>query len=1018
MSEKIKFHFDDKQPHQINAINAVKELFNGQNKITSERIAISQNEGLVAIDEGYANRLSKSLTESKLKENLNKIQIKNLGYKDKEFENRNYTIEMETGTGKTYVYIRTILELYFTYGFSKFIIVVPTIPIKKGVEKNIKMLADHFKTLYNGFDIRQYFFAYNSKKLTDLDKFVQLDRLQVVIMNIQQFNSSKTKIKKDNESGKIYWDMLSNIKPIVIIDEPQKLEGNANKKSKALQSIEELNPLFTLRYSATHKNLYNLVYKLDSFDAYDQDLVKKIEVSTVYSDIDINYPYIRFAKFNSDCSATLEILKSSDKGVKIASVRVNKNENLHELSNGLSQYKDMFITKDPHKIDGIEIANVGTIKLGEDNYRINEKELARVQIRITIKKHLDKQLELIDKNIKVLSLFFIDKVKNFRDYDKEDARGIYAKIFDEEYSNIIQNKKYKPLLEKMPTLKNVNSVREGYFAIDKNKKAIEIDTDNWNYNDDTSSVRKTPEEVERGIDLILDKKDELISFKEPLSFIFAHSALREGWDNPNIFQLCMLRNTNSEISKKQEIGRGLRLAVNTNGERETDKEVNVLTVIANEHYDKFAASLQSEFNDEAGYNKEIFNLQDAVKIQHSIESKIKAKLSDDFADKLINELIKGKFVNKKDYKLTNNIKDLTSYEFKDKELNKYEILIKEAFESHMKEKESKKIEIINADMKKENEYCSYVSENDFNNLLRSLIDNISQKAMYEVNIDKESFINDCIKALNDNIHTKSKYFTEVSGKLTIDKQKGAKMQDESKKTHEVSEEINASKSYFEIVDYLMKYTLLPRMVIFKILNQMKEVKLLQDQSYLDEALDIMLNILKTHKVRKIHYVPIDNHIYEMSDILQRDTVDMSKLGESNKKIYEAVEKNKKSVYKYVVTDSKGEYEFAKLLDNDDDVLLFTKLRKGKFVIDTPFGNYSPDWGIVYRLDEDEAGIYFIVETKWDKELEDLTDVEKGKIRCAEQYFDDINPEVSFSWVNSWNKFTKDVKKRKESVSHA
>ena len=570
----------------------------------------------------------------------------------------------------------------------------------------------------------------------------------------------------------------------------------------------------------------------------------------------------------------------------------------------------------------------------------------------------------------------------------------------------------------MPTLKNVNSVREGYFAIDKNKKAIEIDTDNWNYNDDTSSVRKTPEEVERGIDLILDKKDELISFKEPLSFIFAHSALREGWDNPNIFQLCMLRNTNSEISKKQEIGRGLRLAVNTNGERETDKEVNVLTVIANEHYDKFAASLQSEFNDEAGYNKEIFNLQDAVKIQHSIESKIKAKLSDDFADKLINELVKGKFVNKKDYKLTNNIKDLTSYEFKDKELNKYEKLIKEAFESHMKEKESKKIEIINADMKKENEYCSYVSENDFNNLLRSLIDNISQKAMYEVNIDKESFINDCIKALNDNIHTKSKYFTEGTGKLTIDKQKGAKMQDESKKTHEVSEEINSSKSYFEIVDYLMKYTLLPRMVIFKILNQMKEVKLLQDQSYLDETLDIMLSILKAHKVRKIHYVPIDNHIYEMSDILQRDTVDMSKLGKSNKKIYEAVEKNKKSVYKYVVTDSKGEYDFAKLLDNDEDVLLFTKLRKGKFVIDTPFGNYSPDWGIVYRLDEDKAGIYFIVETKWDKELEDLTDVEKGKIRCAEQYFDDINPEVSFSWVNSWNKFTKDVKKKRESMSYA
>lgn len=1018
MSDKIQFHFDDKQPHQINAINAVKELFSGQNKTTSERIVISQNEGLVATDDGYANRFSKKLTESKLIENLHKVQIKNLGYKDKIFENRNYTIEMETGTGKTYVYIRTILELYFTYKFSKFIIVVPTIPIKKGVEKNIEMLAEHFKVLYNGFDIRQYCFSYNSNKLESLDRFVQLDRLQVVIMNIQQFNSSKTKIKKDNESGKIYWDMLSNVKPIIIIDEPQKIEGSGNKKSKSLQSIEELNPLFTLRYSATHKNLYNLVYKLDSFDAYDQDLVKKIEVSTVYSDIDTNYPYIRFSKFNKNCSATLEILKSTEKGVKLSYVEVNKTDNLHELSNGLSQYKDMCIINDPHKIDGIEISNVGTIKLGEDNYRVNENELARIQIRITIKKHLDKQLELINKNIKVLSLFFIDKVKHFRDVEKEDKRGIFAKIFDEEYSNIIKNKKYKGLLEKMPTLKDTKSVREGYFAIDKKSKAaVEVDLDSWNYNDDMSSIRKTPEEVQRGIDLILDKKDELISLKEPLSFIFAHSALREGWDNPNIFQLCMLRNTNSEISKKQEIGRGLRLAVNTNGEREVDKEVNVLTVVANEHYDKFAASLQSEFNDDAGYNKDIFNLQDAIKIQYLIEKKTKTKLSDNFVDNLIKEFVKAKFINKKNYKLTNHIKKLEEYEFKDEELNKNELLIKEAFELYMKEKESKKINIINADMKTENEFYSYVSDTDFNKLLKSLIDNISQEAMYEVNIDKEVFISDCIKALNDNIHTKIKFFTEGSGKLTIDKQKGAKMQDEIKKIHQVSEEINASKSYFEIVDYLMKYTLLPRMVLFKILNQIDEVELLQDQTYLDEALDIISNTLKSHKVRKIHYVPIDNHIYEMSDILQRDSIDMSKLGEAKKKIYEAVEKNKKSVYKYIVADSAGEYEFAKLLDHDEDVLLFTKLKKGKFIIDTPFGGYSPDWGIIYRIDEDEAGIYFIVETKWDKNLEDLTDIEKGKIHCAEQYFEDINPEVTFSWVNSWNKFTRDVKKKKDSLAY-
>lgn len=1017
MSEKIQFHFDSKQPHQIKAIDAVKELFKGQNKITSERVIVSQNEGLVSIDEGHANRLSQSLTETKLIENLHKIQLNNLGYKDKEFHNKNYTIEMETGTGKTYVYIRTILELYKEYGFAKFIIVVPTIPIRKGVEKSVHMLADHFKTLYNGLDIRQHFFSYDSKKLTDLDKFVQLDRLQVVIMNIQQFNSSKTKIKKDDhESGKVYWDMLSNIKPIVIIDEPQRLEGSGKKKSKALESIEELKPLFTLRYSATHKNLYNLVYKLDSFDAYEQDLVKKIEVSTVYSDIDTNFPYIRFARFNSDYSATLEILKSSKKGTRIEHVKVNKNDNLYELSDGLAQYKDMFITKDPHKVEGIDISNLGTIKLGEDNYNVNENELARIQIRITIKKHLDKQLELIDKNIKVLSLFFIDEVKKFRDYSKEDTRGIYAMIFDEEYSKIIKQSKYKPLLEKMPELNNITSVREGYFAVDKNKKAIEID--NWDYNDDTASVKKTPEEVERGIELILDKKDELISFKEPLSFIFAHSALREGWDNPNIFQLCMLRNTNSEISKKQEIGRGLRLAVNTNGERETDKEVNILTVIANEHYDKFAESLQREYNEDAGYNKEVFNIHDAVQIQSKIEKLIKEKLSDDFADKLINEMVKGKFLNKKDNKLTKNIENINLYEFKDKELNKYQDLIQQTFKKYMEGKESKKIQIINGDMKKENEFSSYIKEPEFNKLLTSLIENISQRAMYEVNINKDDFIIECINRLNLTIHKKSKQYIQANADLDINKQKGAKMKNETKYTHEVLEEISVSKSYIEIVDYLMKYTLLPRMVIFKILNNVNEINLLQDQSYLDEALDIMLDILKAHKVSKINYVPVDNHIYEIGDILQRDTVDMSKIDDPNKKIYEAIEKNKRSVYKYIVTDSKGEYEFAKHLDQDEDVLLFTKLKKGKFTIDTPFGNYTPDWGIVYRLDEDEAGIYFIVETKWDKEEADLTDVEKGKIYCAERYFETINEnaesKVSFSWVNSWNKFTQEVKKKKVS----
>ena len=1013
MSNKIIFQFDDNLEYQKKAVNSVVELFRGLPK---------------SLDSIYAERIRRSFTEkdpvrnidivkgNKLFQNLKKVQLKNGLFTDEKAyskHERDFTVEMETGTGKTYVYLRTILELHKEYGFKKFMIVVPSVAIRKGVEKSIEQLREHFKRLYN-VDLSKYSFIYDSNNLGKVNNFVEENNLSICVMNIQAFNKDTNKIRKDDEHAKNLWRDIKFVRPIMLIDEPQKIEGTTKKKSQSLKAIDELEPLFTLRYSATHKNLYNQVYKLDSYEAYKKDLVKKIRVKTINSVISKDFPYIRYTYFTKDYRARIEMFSQEQgQSIRFRSFDVENGFSLYELSGGLPQYKDMFIAEQPHKEKSLKIAtNYGDFELalGESNKKLENKDIIRIQIRLAIENHFQKQFEILEegKKIKTLTLFFIDEVKKVRDSEASDGRGVYLKIFDEEYLKIVQ--KYKEKIEKyknyFPHYEDVNSVREGYFALDKKKKEVEVE-----YKKENEVKAKSQEDIDRGIELILEKKDELISFNEPLSFIFSHSALREGWDNPNVFTLCTLKNGSSDIAKKQEIGRGLRLPVDVNGNRSLDKNVNELTVIANDSYENFSRMLQEDFNKNINKNEVTSDLL-LITLEKSGIPKI--KITSELVDEFKKELIENKVMDSNNVLLKKteelNIKKI---EFSNETLQEHSIQIAENFVKYMVEKGSNRIEIANGDNEPiVNKRRSFISEKDFENLFEELGTNLSKKAIYRCKIDNEKYIKTSIEKINSYISgfdlkqivevAESKGDYDETGNFNLEKDSGDK-------EIEISKIKVAPKSDFEIANYIMYHTMLPRLAILKIISRLEKEKreALNIQDVLEDITEILLENLKEMKSEKVfEYEVIDGYETEREKIFEVDKINEEDL--NNKRRLFKAKKDSASLNEYYKLDSDGEKEFAEKLENDENVLLFTKLKKGGFVIDTPYGNYSPDWAIVYRNslenEENNVGIYFIVETKAGKEEKDLSDVEKRKIKCGKLHFEAVSKNIEFDWVNSYDDF--------------
>jgi len=593
----MKLHFDSNQDYQLKAIQSVVDLFEGQplNKGDFEFSLSNNSSSLLLNENGFGNNLI--LSKEQILENLRKVQKGNELPESIRLEGLNFSLEMETGTGKTYVYLRTIYELNKNYGFKKFVIVVPSIAIREGVLKNLEITHEHLQNIYDKVPVS--FDVYDSKKVSSLRNFATGNNIHILVINIDSFAKDENVINKVNDklTGKKPIEFIQSSRPIVIVDEPQNMETDIRKKA-----IANLNPFCTLRYSATHTNLYNLIYRLDPVKAYDLGLVKQIEVDSIYTIHGNNQAFISIEGIKSSKSkvtAKLKIDYNSDKGVKPKSITVKTGDDLYDLSNKREIYKDGFIINDIDASNGtIEFSNGIILEVGKSQGGFTE-DVMKYQIKKTIEEHLKKERIYRTHGIKVLSLFFIDRVANYRSYDERGnpVKGKFAEWFEELYEQEILKPSYKDLLPF-----EIEDLHNGYFAQDK-KGHIK----------DTSGETKDDDDTYQ---LIMKDKEKLLDSNVPLRFIFSHSALREGWDNPNVFQICTLNETKSEIKKRQEIGRGLRLAVNQNGDRTFDKNINKLTVIANESYEDFAKQLQKEIQDECGvyFKGKIKNAADKVKV--------------------------------------------------------------------------------------------------------------------------------------------------------------------------------------------------------------------------------------------------------------------------------------------------------------------------------------------------------------------------------------------------------------------
>ena len=604
----MKIQFSSDLDFQADALSSVVDLFEGQETCqTNFTVGALDDEaqmGLLESSLGIGNRLK--LLDEDILANLANIQLRNGLKPSTELGDLNFTVEMETGTGKTYVYLRSVFELNRRYGFTKFIVVVPSIAIKEGTNKSLQMTEEHFKGLYD--NARFDYFVYDSQKLGQVRNFATSDCIQIMVINIDAFRRSFTDPSKESKANIIHRphdrmtgarpiEFIQSTNPIVIIDEPQSVDTTA-KSSDALAS---LNPLCTFRYSATHKDRHHQIYRLDSVDAYERKLVKQIEVAGITVADSHNSAYVKLVNVDNrnGISAQIEYDAISGGQIKRKKKKVKTGTDLVELSGGRDVY-DGYIVEDIYCAEGEEyISFTGTeetVPLGQAIGEVDQDQYKRLQIRKTVEEHLDKELRLTPKKIKVLSLFFIDRVANYRSYDDDgnSVKGKYAEMFEEEYARAIKKPKYKSLFEEINLDTAAEGVHNGYFAQDKKK-----DSGGKARFKESKGEGKTAAD-EGAYQLIMRDKEKLLSFGSKLKFIFSHSALREGWDNPNVFQICTLNETTSVMKKRQEIGRGLRICVNQDGERVYGFETNTLTVMANESYEDFAKALQKEIEEDTG----------------------------------------------------------------------------------------------------------------------------------------------------------------------------------------------------------------------------------------------------------------------------------------------------------------------------------------------------------------------------------------------------------------------------------
>lgn len=994
MSNNLKLKFDKNQDYQLKAIDSIVNIFDGQERKKSAFSAIREELeiGTIYEQEGIGNKLD--LSDMEILENIHKIQLANGLTKSARSEIKapyNFSVEMETGTGKTYVFTRTIFELNAQYGFRKFIIVVPSVAIREGIKKSLEITAEHFSELYPGVGCKS--FIYDSSDVDNMIEFATSSDIQIMIINIDAFrkdfdgdDEGKSNLiyrSSENLSGKKPIELIQQTNPIVIIDEPQSVDNTERSK----EAIEKLNPMCILRYSATHKKVQNLVYRLDPVDAFDKKLVKKIEVWSVRPEEDFNIPYIKVLDvYNKNgIYADLEVdIKNKKTGKsKRGKVKVKTGDKLEDKTNR-SLYSEYVISSLNYDPDNKEVTfeNDINLKVGESIGDINNDEVKYQQIKATIKAHLDRELSLVEKDIKVLSLFFIDEVKNYQIYndDKTVSKGKYQIMFEQAYNELISKSKYKPLLNsKIRNILDVDRVKGAYFAEDaKNKGKLK-----------DSKERKSGFNADdvRAFDLIMKRKELLLSFDSSVRFIFSHSALKEGWDNPNVFQICTLVDTKDTFTKRQKIGRGLRLAVNQNGKRVThqeDETVNVLTVIANESYEEFASTLQSEIQEECGVkfgHLEENAFQNIIINRNDEDVQLGYESSKDIFEFMIEKgyiSAKGANKGKINESLKRAIIDETvevPFQYQD---------IKEEIINTIK-KSIRRLPIENI---KDKVIIKPRKEVLLSPEFKDLWDRIKQKTTYRVEFNDELFVNKCLEKMEELKPRKSKINIdrvdiEINRKGIDVEFKDTIKQNLQQKTYKLP----------DLIREIQDATMITRSTIIDILLKADKWELfkLNPYQFIEKTIKIFNSVKRELIVDGIKYEKIDDNYKQSQFEINKD--EDALVGYLEKNVISTRDDNPKSLYTHVLYDSIVEKDFAYRLEKDEEVKLYMKL-PAWFTVDTPLGKYNPDWAILMEQD-DTKKLYFIVETKGSIEDEDLKQREKDKIRCAKKHFKALESDVVY-----------------------
>jgi type III restriction enzyme len=986
---KLKFKV---QPYQTAAVESVVDCFAGQPLLAGVSYRIDPGHAVQAstLDEGFKNEDIR-LTDAQVLTNIRDVQKRqNLPQSEKLVESAkckfNLDVEMETGTGKTYCYIKTIFEMNKRFGWSKFIVMVPSVAIREGINESLKNTADHFVEAYKK---RARFFIYNSKRLHELEGFSSDAGINVMIINIQAFNARGTDNRRiydelDDFQSRRPIDVISSNRPILILDEPQKMEGAAT-----MEALPKFKPLMILRYSATHKTQHNRIHRLDALDAYNQKLVKKIAVRGIQTRglAGTNaYLYLEGIEISNKAPpmARIEMEVRLDSGeIKRQLKRLEFGRDLHTVSGKLDQYRGFTISQIDFNQDAVEFTNGLTLAAGEATGDVSEHDVRRIQIREAIKAHFDKEKQLFAQGIKVLSLFFIDEVVKYRDYSRGDENGEYARVFEQEYALLrdeylselaLDNESYRKYLAGIET----SATHNGYFSIDKKTNRLA---------DPAVGSRSVDSDDVDAYDLILKAKERLLSFGEPTRFIFSHSALREGWDNPNVFVMCMLKHSDNNISRRQEVGRGLRLSVDQNGDRmdnpATVHDINVLTVVTSESYKNFVSGLQQEMADSLSARPRKATEEYFTGKMLKVESG-QVEITPQMAKQIYRYLAKNDYTDDTDgiTDTYHTAKEAGTLAGLPEELKLYADQIIRLIDSVFDDSKLPKID----DGRKPK--TNPLNDNFNKKAFQELWSRINRKAVYKVDFDSSELVRKAISALDSELRVTPLQYTIHKGEQNAAVTDGQLKSGEAFKLTDTGTESGGavhSDVTYDLLGKVAEDTQLTRKTVAQVFTGIQAVTFGQfrqnPEHFITEAARLINEQKATAIIEKLNYDAVE----------ERYEADIFTAAQTGQDFSRATAKLKHHIYDYCMVDSAVERSFVDELDTSEEVIVYAKLPRG-FLIPTPVGDYNPDWAISFKRGTVKY-IYFVAETKGSMSTMKLRQIEHTKIKCARKFFAEINQSI-------------------------